>query len=235
MSVQIKPIGPDVYEVRGEHKMSAGWFFPLRTVIARTPTGGLWVHSPLRLEDSLAAEVDALGAVEFLIAPSNLHHLYMQPWKGRWPSAKMIGARGLRKKRPDLVFDATLDEHPEMPGFETVFVDGAPTLGESVFFHVASKTLICTDLMFNLGPANTRGFLTPWILRMANAYGRPAQSRLVRMATKDRERAGHSVRRILEWPFERIAMAHGDIVETDAKATLTTACQWMLEGASAAV
>ena len=97
-----------------------------------------------------------------------------------------------------------------------------------LFFHPASQTLIATDLLFNLGPSRLRGALTPWILRATGAYGRPAQSRLLRLLTKDRTRAARALQQALDWPFVRILMAHGDPITEDARGTLRTACRWML-------
>ncbi|MEO1481974.1 MAG: DUF4336 domain-containing protein [Myxococcota bacterium] len=229
----MKEIATDVYEVSGEIRMTAGWYFPLRTVIVRLEDGALWVHSPVRLTDELAESVNSLGPVRTIVAPNNLHHVFAGKWKSRWPDAELIGAKGLVKKRPDLQFDGTLDqESVQFPGIERVFLAGAPTAGETVFFHRASKTFICTDLIFNLDGSNTKGWLTGIILRLASAYGGPAQSRLVRLATKDRARAGESVAKMLEWPFERIAMCHGHVVEENAQDTLRHACRWMLAGAT---
>ncbi|MEM6532027.1 MAG: DUF4336 domain-containing protein [Myxococcota bacterium] len=228
----MREIASGVSEIPGELRMSAGWYFPLRTLVVRLEDGGLWVHSPVRLTDEIAEAVDALGPVCFIVAPNNLHHLFAGQWKERWPEAQLIGAKGLVKKRPDLSFDGTLDqESVQFPGIERVFVAGVPMAGETVFFHRDSKTLICTDLIFNLDGNNTKGLLSGMIFRMFSAFGRPAQSRLLRFATKDRARAGSSVKQMLEWPFERISMCHGYVIESDAKDTLRHACRWMLAAA----
>ncbi|MEO0593160.1 MAG: DUF4336 domain-containing protein [Myxococcota bacterium] len=227
-----EPIAEDVFELSGEVRMIAGWYLPLRTVVLKLGDS-LWVHSPVALDEAVAERIDALGSVRWLVAPSNLHHLFIGDWKRRWPDATMIGARGLLRKRPDLTFDATLDSAElEWPGVEHVYIEGAARLGETVFFHRPSRSLVCTDLMFNLHANNTRGFLTPWILRMTGAYGRPAQSRLLRSVTKDRGRARSSLERVLEWPIERVLMAHGDVVDSDAKDILRSSCHWMLSGDS---
>ncbi len=222
-------LADDLWTLDGGHvKVLPGAYLPVRATIVRLGDGALWVHSPVALEEEIAGAVDALGPVAHLVAPNNLHHLYIGAWKERWPNAVMAGARGLRKKRPDLSFAATLDEEVSWPGIEKVFIEGAPAWGETVFFHAASKTLICADLFFNVQPSLARGFLTPLMLRLAGAWARPMQSKLIRTVTKDRARAGASVARALEWPFERVVMAHGEVLEDDAKARARHACHWML-------
>ncbi|MEL6544533.1 MAG: hypothetical protein AAFQ82_07890 [Myxococcota bacterium] len=227
----LEQVSEDIWVVPGEVKLMPGAFLPARATVIRLEDG-LWVHSPVRLQEEDAAQIDTLGAVKTLVAPNNLHHLFIKRWQERWPEAKMVGARGLKKKRADLEFDGTLDEDVQWPAIESLFVGGAPAWGETVFFHSSSQTLVCTDLLFNLGAHNTRGWLTPWVLRMAGAWHKPMQSRLVRTVVKDRPRAGAAVKRILDWPFERIIMAHGDVVEADARQTLERACHWMLKAAA---
>lgn len=230
--MRLEPLAENLWSLDGRHvKLMPGAYLPLRATVVRLSDGGLWVHSPVKMEADDWAEIDALGPVRHLVAPNNLHHLYLGPWKARYPEARLVGARGLRKKRPDLSFDATLDEDVRWPGLEQVFIEGAPAWGETVFFHAETRTLICTDLFFNVRPSNSRGFLTPLLLRLVGAWSRPMQSRLIRSVTKDPARAGASVARVLEWPFERAVMAHGAVVDEDARAVVRSACHWMLGAA----
>jgi hypothetical protein len=110
-------------------------------------------------------------------------------------------------------------------------IEGAPKVDEFVFFHVASRTLIVTDLLFQIRyPVNA---LTKMILWMAGVNkGKLAQSRLWRSITKDRGAAGRSVAQMLAWNFERVVLAHGDFVEgPDAQERTRQALWWMLDAA----
>ncbi len=62
---------------------------------------------------------------------------------------------------------------------------------------------------------------------VSRAYGRVAQSRLIRTLTKDRAAAAQSVREILAWPIERLVVAHGSVVEEDALYELSAGLKWM--------
>ena len=46
-----------------------------RMTLVRLRAGGLFVHSPLPLDGELGTEVDALGPVVAVVAPSRFHHL----------------------------------------------------------------------------------------------------------------------------------------------------------------
>ena len=53
------------------------------------------------------------------------------------------------------------------------------------------------------------------VFSLLGVLGRPRQSPLVRMQTQDRAAAAASVRRLLDWPIQRVAPAHGAILEGD--------------------
>lgn len=71
---------------------------------------------------------------------------------------------------------------------------------------------------------------TPWLLRLTGTWGQLAQSRVWWFATRDRAAAASSVRRMLAADFDRVVMAHGEVLESDARARMTTALAWMSRG-----
>jgi hypothetical protein len=195
-----------------------------RMTVVRLPDGALWLHSPIPLTDALKGELDQLGPVRWIVAPNLAHHLFAGEALKAYPSAHLWGAPGLKKKRPDLADLRSLpkDVLPEWDAaLAQVFVEGMPQVRETVWFHKRSKTLIATDLcMWFQGD-------WPWSTRV---YGHLngvmnglAVSRLLLLTTRDKLAAATSCRRILDWPVERVVMAHDSIVETNAKALLTKA------------
>ena len=101
-------------------------------------------------------------------------------------------------------------------------------MNEVVFFHKPTKTLIVTDLIFNIH--EVANFRTKFLFWFMGAWKKPAQSRLWRMLTKDRQAAGASVSQLLQADFSRVVMAHGRILEENAKEQFTQAVSWMLQG-----
>ena len=203
---------------------SMGLALSSRMTVVRFPDGALWLHSPVPLTEPLKNELDRLGSVRWIVAPNLAHHLFAGEALKAYPSAQLWGAPGLKKKRPDLTSLRALprDALAEWaPALEQVFVDGMPLVRETVWFHRPSQTLIATDLcMWFQGE-------WPWRSRM---YGHLngvmnglAVSRLVRLVTRDKSAADASCQRILEWPIERVVMAHDSIVDTQAKAQLAKA------------
>jgi hypothetical protein len=95
-------------------------------------------------------------------------------------------------------------------------------ISEVLFFHPASRTLILTDLASNL-------------VEMASAYERVAcrlsgmplgfgpSRNARRLLLRDEVRAREALRAVVQWPFERIVMAHGAIVEREARQVFASA------------
>ncbi len=84
---------------------SNGW--NLRTTVLRLADERLAVLSPTRgLED----EVAALGTPSYLVAPNHFHHLGIENYLTRWPSAKPLTSAGalprLTKKYESLTFES---------------------------------------------------------------------------------------------------------------------------------
>ncbi|MEE3325922.1 MAG: DUF4336 domain-containing protein [Myxococcota bacterium] len=198
-----------------------------RTSVIQLSEGGLWIHSPGPMEAELADEIDALGEVRYLVAPNDFHHLYIGDYVQRWPSARCYAAPGLSLKRKDLAFHAELSDEPD-PGWaadlDQVWIGGAPKVNEVVFLHKSSRTLLLVDLVFNM---RSKNLLESLFLRINGSVGL-GTSRLMRFMLKDLEATRASVQRIMEWDFDRVIMAHGEILEQDAKSSLRASFDWLL-------
>ncbi len=198
-----------------------------RMTVLRLGSGGLLVHSPIALDDSLRNEVDALGEVRHIVCPNPYHHLYAGEWKTAYPAALLHGPAALHKKRKDLQFDAELTEqpHPDWVGeLELVSIRGC-LLGETVLYHRPSRSLIASDLVENFQSSDH--WLTDLYLRAQGIRGTVGWGRLFRFMYRDRIAARACVDRILAWPFERVILAHGDVLENDAHAAVTRGMAWL--------
>lgn len=226
----LNAISADVWELEATVRLPGGMRLPARSTIVRLSGDRLVVHSPLPMDDATARAVDALGDVSFIVAPSCLHHMNAAKAAARWPKAQVLGAPSLAKKLGALPFDR-LPSAGELVGGELLVrrIDGVPGVDEHVFFHPKSRTLVVTDLVFNVHACP--GFAMPLVLRLVGAWKKLAQSRAWRFQTNDRASAAASIADVLAWDFDRLVMAHGEIVETDARAELAPALRWLRAGA----
>jgi len=192
--------------------------------------GKLLVHSPVPLDDPTAAKLAALGEVRQVVAPSCLHHRFVAPLLQWFPGAQLFGARGLPARRPELAFAALLDDPGPRPWakvLDQVTIEGAPRLNEVVFLHLPSRSLIVSDLLFNV--RNPETWTTALVLRLAGTHRRLAMSRAWRLYTRDRVALRASVERVLAWDFARILPGHGDVFDDpDTRRHARTALRWAL-------
>ena len=204
--------------------------FNCRMTIIQMPHGQLLLHSPVPIDDGLAKEIETLGQVAWVVAPNNYHHLNLRACAQRWPDAALWGPPGLSEKRKRLDFSGTLGQGMPEAWESTLavqWVEGAPKMNEFAFFHKPTKTLIVTDLMFHIHHYQTRQ--TGLLLRVVGAHKKLAQSRFWRFFTKERKIAGKSAAALFRWDFQRIIMAHGEILEVDARGKARDALRWMLK------
>jgi hypothetical protein len=210
-------------------RLPGNFQFPARMTVLPLEGGKLALISPIPIDGSLAAELNSMGQVAFLIAPNLLHHLYLGAAIERYPNAMVLAPERLRAKRPDLRIDGFL-EHSLPPvlssSVEVVKFAGFPTLDEFVFLHRARRTLVVTDLVFNI--RNPRGFLANSLLFLVGCRGRFAQSRAVRFTIKDRAAAAASAEAILSLDFDAVVVAHGENVPSNGREALMEALRWLL-------
>jgi len=208
-----RSLAPDLWVV--DHPFKIG---PVavgtRTTIVRLGDGRLWVHSPGPLNEALVDDVRGLGTVGCLVAPNLYHHMFLGDWLEAFPEARIHAVAGLEKKQPGLRIDEVLgDEAPAAwkETLEQLPTGGVPELDEIVFLHPATRTLILSDLCFNV--QRSESFLTRAFMRVNAAWQRFTPSRLFKSFIKDRNVLRGDVERILEWDFDRVIVAHGDVLE----------------------
>lgn len=206
-----------------------GFEIGARMTIVRLQNGALWLHSPLDISPSLKAEIDALGEVRFVVSPFERHYLSLENCFAAYPNAQFYAPPGLdTKKFSRMNFAGRLGESPAdgwKDDLDQTLVRGNALDNEVVFFHRASRTLICADLCFNI-PAR-RAALTRLIAKTFGVFERFAPSLGFKVFTRNRTMLRQSVRRILQWDFERVIISHGDILEINGKTTLRKAFAWL--------
>ena len=224
----LRQLAPDLW-VAERRQRFYGLEVGTRMTVMRLTDGSLLLHSPVALNPALRRELDALGPVRFAVAPNRVHHLHAGEVAAAYPGAQLWVGPGLERKRPDLVYVSVLDDDAPAPWkgqVDQVFFRGRPYENEVVFCHRASRTLILCDLAFNFGPRSalpTRVLM--WLLR---SYGEFGPSKLDPLLIRDRAAARQSLERILGWDFDRVIIAHGDVLESGGHEALRTGYSWLL-------
>jgi hypothetical protein len=221
----VRSLTDGLWVIQRKIRLPGGIQIPGHTTIVRLANGDLLVHSPFALDPVMRRDLDGLGRVRHLVAPSTFHYLYLDENRAAFPDATVHLVPGLRERCPavgagEVLGDAT-------PADWDGQIDHAvlgPTHGASevALFHRASRTLILTDLAFNMQSA------TNWIdrlyWRMSGVWQRFGPTPLVANVLL---REPHLVRpflaRVLTWDFDRIVVGHGDVVARDGHAIFAAA------------
>lgn len=203
-----------------------------RMTVLRSDDGGVFLHSPVAMDDATRVAIEKLGPVRAIIAPSNCHHLFVGDAQRAFPSAPTYGVAGVEAKRPDLRFDALLGEQP--PALWSGQMDqaliGNRVMHEVDFLHRASRTLVVTDLIENFRdetPGTNR--MLRGMIRLLGMWGKPKPAPELRWFTVHRKAAREAFGKILAWDFDRIVLAHGEPILHEPKVALRKAWRWLLE------
>jgi hypothetical protein len=216
---ELVSLAEDLWAAEHPIRMPGGVQMQTRMTVVRLPGDKLWMHSPIPIDDTLAAALDKLGKVAYIVAPNLYHNLFVGPASARYPEARVYAPPGLKEKIPALRIDEVFSFAPPADWgdtFEQRSVAGAPSMREVVFLHRPSRTLIVSDLVFNI--EKPEGLTTKVVLTMMGTRGKLARSRMWSLITKDKAAWKASVREVLALDFDRLIMAHGEVVTSGAKA-----------------
>ena len=207
-----------------------------KMTVIKLPNGSLVVISPIEIDSEIQQQLDSMGTVRYIIAPNLFHYLYLSQAQQIYPQAQTIAPPGLAAKQPDLKIDRVFTQDPiefdselefvRFEGFRVFMPPQVKIINEIVFYHPASKTLIITDSAFNFD----RSFplVTQLAARVLGSYQELKPYLLDKIASHDKQKLKQSIDKILAWDFQRVIMAHGTIVEHEAKAQLSAGYHWLL-------
>jgi hypothetical protein len=202
-----------------ELRILPGVVIPLHSMLVETATKVVLV-SPVGTQAELAA---CEGKQVVLVEPSLLHHKRLAKAVQRIEPNELWGPEGFADKLPEFK-DARVfgrDPWPHDDAVSFALIDGVPKRNEVVFFHHPTRTLYTADLAFAI--MQPKGALAPLALRALGVYKQFAVPKMWNRWVKDMPAFQRSIDRVLAWPIENIAMAHGDLVTGNARQKLFAA------------
>ncbi len=230
----LQPVASDVWLANGPAVRLYGIPFPTRMSVVRM-RGVLWVHSPIAPSAALVRQVAALGPVAHVVAPNWIHYVHVAAWKKLFPAARLWAAPGVRQRASGrgipIAFDAELgaDAPAEWSGdILQRLVTGSRVHREVVFFHMASRTLILTDLIENFERDRIPWWFVP-LARLAGVLdphgGMPRDMRAT-FRGHHAELREH-IDALIAWAPQRVILAHGKWYERDGADELARAFSWL--------
>lgn len=222
-----RELAPDLHVIEHPLAMPGGIQIGTRSTVIRLSDRSVWLHSPGPLTPALREWFEKNGPPAAIVAPSLLHHGFVVENARAFPQARVYGPPGFEAKTG--IAAALLDgtSTPWVNDLASRMVAGCPKMNELVFLHGRSRTLILTDLAFNFH--EVAGFGTRLFLRLNGVLGKFRASRLGRSYYfEDHAALRASVEQILAWDFDRIVVAHGDVVERDGREIFRRGFDWLL-------
>ncbi len=214
---------PDLHVLHRPDHAFLGMRIGTRMTVARLPDRSLLVHSPVEPTAEVRAAIDALGDVSIVVAPNAYHHVFAGHFAAAYPKAKLVGAKALKAKRPDLRFAQTLDEKGALPdGVVGVYVPSR--LDETVLYVPHLQTLICADLTENF-EAQMDHLPTRLYLKAAGLYGKTTVARPLRVLF-DKPGTLRAIEEITSFDFERVTLTHGRVIEKDGRRIVRESYDW---------
>ncbi|KAL7010212.1 hypothetical protein EMMF5_000232 [Cystobasidiomycetes sp. EMM_F5] len=158
-------------------------------------------------------------SVSHIVALDAVHQLYLSDYIKSYPNAKLVGPKGLVKKRSDLKFDLILPDtglDKEMQAeFDAIPMAGHPN-EDIIFHHRPSRTLIQADVLFNLpDPDQTPkwSFIPSFMLRRLTPYTGFHKFVLKAFSKPDPSGFAQAARRVSALDFVRIIPCHGAVID----------------------
>ncbi|KAJ3029521.1 UNVERIFIED_CONTAM: hypothetical protein HDU68_011914 [Siphonaria sp. JEL0065] len=156
-----------------------------RMTIAKLSNGRLVVHSPVCCHQTLLDQIKAIGNVEFIIIPNEMHRLDAAAWATEFPEAKVVCPKNSQQQveKAVKVHQTCEEAFPEYSstsnsatynGISYVMPKGLyPDSGELVYLikheNASTHSLIVCDLFFNIDP--TTPDVDPALVTIGSACG----------------------------------------------------------------
>jgi len=212
----MKKVDKDIWVIETKLKFM-GADFGNRMTIIQLDDGSLLLHSPIKFSSELYAKIKKLGDVSFIITPNLFHGKFVNEWLNAFPLAKHYSPDESKNSLPL----SSLSILTASKGLEAIHISGLPKVNEYAFIHKPSKTLILTDIAFNVG--SNVSLWTKLFFKLNNAYNKFGPTRLMKSMLSDPYSFKLSMEEILSFNIDRVIVSHGNILEEQAKKALRSA------------
>lgn len=205
-----------------------------RMTIIRLLNNNLLLHSPCEIDEKTKIKIEQLGGVEFIIAPGSYHYLHLNSAQKAFPNSETLLCPGIETKIPSVKFDWMLGDIPDTrltDDFEQILIRGNKYIWEVAFYQKTTKTLILVDLIENFTheTEDTNWLLRIWFKLIFRMWNNPKPAPEYQLGWKNNRIVSQTLKKILDWNFERVILSHGDLIEVNAKEVVYGAWKNLIE------
>jgi hypothetical protein len=182
------------------------------------------------VSETVLQQIQEWGPVEHLVAPTKLHVWRLKAWHTRFPGAKLWAPPQIPHSLERLPFVGVLGDGAPAAwssDLDQLVFRGNLFIEEVQFLHKASGTLIFGDFIQNYRRERATPFLNILYRLAGVAHPHGGVPLDIRLSFINRHAARNSLAKLLSWDFDKLIVAHGLCVETDAKRFVERAFQWL--------
>ena len=226
------PFGENIWTVEGPLVRDMRAWFTTRMTVVKLSNGSIWIESPVPASPDVLQSITELGPVKYLVAATMRHVWRLDNARTQFPDAQLWVCRRTRLtlQHGELPITGILTDTPPpdwADDFQQLEFKGNPLLSEVLFYHKESRTVIIGDLIASNKKIKGKP-LSNFIFRLGGVlYPKGGVARDIRMSFKDRDLARKSLETLLSWDFDKLIIAHGDCIETDAKSFVEEKFRWL--------
>lgn len=193
---------------------------PVRSTFVSLEKNGLLISPGSCLDLN---QLKTLTGVTDIIAPSLFHCGGIPKAHSVFPNSKVWGPIGASevKSKINWTHELSTSQWPYNDQLALIEIKGMPKVNEIVFFHRETKSLIISDLCFNMVDASGLG---AWIiLNLFGTYRKLAVSKFFLKLVQDRNAFEQSLKILFSYDFENIIVSHGANVMGQGRSKLIKA------------
>jgi hypothetical protein len=230
----LQDFAQNIWTVEGPIVWDMGLEFQTRMAIVKLSDAAVWVSSPVPAPFETLRSITELGPVRYLIAATPRHIWRLDSWHTLFPEAELWMARptAVTLKKANLPITGILNNTPPSAWaneMEQLVFKGNPLLSEVLFYHRQARTVLLDDLIQSNPPLEGRTFRNAVFKFAGGLAPQAGVGRDMRWTFFDRDLARQSLQRLLSWDFDKVIIAHGACVESDAKQYIKEAFRWLVK------
>jgi hypothetical protein len=222
----------NVWLVDGLIVRDMGTYFTTRMTIAKLSDGSVWIESPVPASFATLNEISNIGDVRYILAATPRHVWRLNAWHTLFPDAQLWASRptSFTLKKGNLPLSGYLGDTPVSAwsaDFDQLEFKGNPFLSEVLFYHKNSGTVILGDLI-QRNRVMAGKALTNLTFKLEGAqYPDGGVGWDMKITFLNHNLARRSLEKLLSWEFDKLIIAHGDCIESNAKQYIRRVFKWL--------
>jgi hypothetical protein len=226
----LQEFASNLWIIEGPPVRFIGIPIPTRMIVVKLANGSLWVNSPVSVPSDMLDRITALGPVRYLVAPTKLHVWRLEEWHTLFPEAELWMPFPIPNEFEHFPSASILGDTPPQgwkDDLDQLVFKGNSFIEEIHFLHKDSRTVILGDFIQNHPPVKGKPLRKALFKLAGVAYPNGGVPLDIRLSFTNRKLARQSLKKLLSWDFDKLILAHGVCIGSNAKTFVKRAFRWL--------